>query len=484
MKASARMRSLFANGDGRILASDIDSSFLTLASIMMILLSTILASKLGYVTLILLSVPFLVYFAIYERNFSLYCFLVLMPFVISKLPAAGNIIGYGLFFIFFVRWVAYKLLSGKWSMSVSRPVTILLSSLILISIVSVLQGGLSQHESYAIVRLLLFSVAVTVLYDTIQLGDTRRILLFMSLPLVVASLLLFETYSREGSLLGMLRLYRFKVTGMLPNANLMGLLLLLVTPFWIAQVIWWRNRWHRLAALVLAMALTAGLVLTNARASLLGFAVAVILLAYWAKKLRKFILVCIILSLLIISVPATRTLVLVGLRVDRGLSSRDVIWSNTLEIIKENILFGVGLASYPEAYDPYFRTAWERSFFGDIPHAHNYILTKTAELGIGGFIWVLAFYYFPVKYGLISLRSRRATDEKSIVYGILAAIAGLFAHSIFEASGMMQEARIFPDIYYWIILIIIFKAGAEFNISKAESPDQGGAVIENNDAAG
>lgn len=61
---------------------------------------------------------------------------------------------------------------------------------------------------------------------------------------------------------------------------------------------------------------------------------------------------------------------------------RMVIWKETTELIKDNPVFGAGLAAYPQAILPYHTATWMEVF----QYPHNILLNLWTETGIPGLI--------------------------------------------------------------------------------------------------
>ena len=176
--------------------------------------------------------------------------------------------------------------------------------------------------------------------------------------------------------------------------------------------------------------------------------------------MKQLIAVVFIIIAILVFNPAARIRIGMAFRVDRGASSREVIWANTTDMIKENFWLGVGIGSYGNEYDVYYATGWERGFFGRMAHAHNQILSKMAELGIAGLFLALAMYYMPIRSGLNALKNLKSPKDKVIVYSIIATIGALFGRSIFEAGGILQVGRLHGDITFWILFVLLLKSEA------------------------
>jgi O-antigen ligase len=108
-------------------------------------------------------------------------------------------------------------------------------------------------------------------------------------------------------------------------------------------------------------------------------------------------------------------------------TNRMHIWSITLEIIKNNFLFGTGLGAFPFAYTPYDTLGGiER-----VEQAHNDYLQVLADAGIIGF-GIGAFFLFSLfRAGLKHAKSSNAF-RRGVALGALAGCFAILVHSVFD----------------------------------------------------
>ncbi|RPI26553.1 MAG: hypothetical protein EHM61_11435 [Acidobacteria bacterium] len=117
---------------------------------------------------------------------------------------------------------------------------------------------------------------------------------------------------------------------------------------------------------------------------------------------------------------------------DSALSLRLAVWNNTLSLLRDHPLFGVGLDNFQVFYPAY---AFSRAI--DIrvimnqewPQAHNDYLQTLAELGVVG---VLLAGWFLWKIWKCSVPLLRETGSRLIAIACLTAIVGLLADMVFN----------------------------------------------------
>ena len=420
--------------------------------------SAIFGSLFGLYSLLIIPALIFAFLSIKYLNFPLLLFLAVAPFVITLELSIINFYNYG-----FVLWIGF-LWSAK-RLTASSPFSIRYSQILIafaalsifLVFISIIPEGINNSEFLAIIRFILFFGIVLMLYDILDRKDIFSIIIAMSIPVIVASYFIFSVYSHSLNLVSILELLRYKVTGFLPNANYFGLLLMIVLPFWISILLWWDNLSARISAGVMVAIFSLAMILTNSRSAILGFIVSLFAFSVWTKKTRYFIGISLLVVAFFVLVPQAHALLTAAFRLDRGTSSRTDIWSNTIEMIKENFWLGVGMGNYREVFYTYYSLGWERGFYGHMPHAHNFILSKIAEFGIFGICIIGAIYYLPMRVCLRALKLCKTLKDTAIMRAFTAVLISYYVHSIFEGGGMLQEARLYPEIIFWILFILALK---------------------------
>lgn len=108
-------------------------------------------------------------------------------------------------------------------------------------------------------------------------------------------------------------------------------------------------------------------------------------------------------------------------------TNRTHIWNVTLEIIKNNWIFGTGYGSYGVAYTPY------DSFNGleRVEQAHNDYLQVLADSGIVGLIIAGFFIFTLFRTGLKSAQTS-VPFRRGVAVGALAGCFAILVHSLFD----------------------------------------------------
>lgn len=187
-------------------------------------------------------------------------------------------------------------------------------------------------------------------------------------------------------------------------------------------------------------------VLSYSRGAIAGLVAALIVLGFSIG--RRYLVI----SLGTIAVAAAAVLIVMpGLR-DRfsGEADKDLggvyeggrvfIWKNSLKVIQENLVFGVGQGNFRDAYSSHLRP--------DIPerrkqvHAHNDLLNIAAISGIPGAAFFLGMWITVLGYFWKGWRKMRNSGSEANF--MLAALAGsivFFISALFEATFADEEVR-------------------------------------------
>ncbi len=439
-----------------------------------IIICAVGVAVIGMESLAILPVILLVFLSLKYRNFLLYLFLATVPITANMFRPINAAYSYALVLLIMFLWLSRKLILEKEKIRIWSPLVVFAISFLFVVLLSSLKGGISRTELAVMIRFLFFFPFLFVLYDFLNPRDIFKIVLSISIPLLLSAYFVFSTYLHAGGLFELLDLFRRKPAGFFTNSNGFAIPLIIVTPFWMALAWWHRSRFVKMLSLVIFLILFCALILGNSRAAFVGFFIAVFLLAAWARKIRYLLALCSIVVIIIFSSPLVKTIVFASLRVEGGSTGRMEVWKNSVNIISQNFWFGVGIGNFAEAYGPYYEIAWDREFFHSVMgHAHNQLLTKMVEMGFLGFFITLAIYYLPIREAIRAVRRVRTIEDRAAVYGIMGGLIAIYGRSIFEGTGMLSSGGFYPEILFWIFIILLVK------IAKTEMNPYNGIIFEN-----
>lgn len=108
-------------------------------------------------------------------------------------------------------------------------------------------------------------------------------------------------------------------------------------------------------------------------------------------------------------------------------TNRTLIWSVTLDVIKNHLPFGAGIGAYAAAYTPYDpMNGIER-----VEQAHNDYLQILADAGIVGLLLAGFFIYQLFRTGLQSVKTEN-NFRRGVAIGALAGCFAILVHSVFD----------------------------------------------------
>jgi len=451
-----------------ILGFEYDKRTIGYASTLIIIISAVFTAALGIKALVILPALALIWTAYKSQMNLLWIFIITNPFLMYYMITVGNAIEYLFALTFIALWFSKSILSSFNNLFVSKEINWLMISLLFIALISILPSGITEKEMFAYIRILILFAFVVALYDMMLPKYIIMFFIAFTIPMLINGFEIFRVFFSANNILDFLVLMRMKVAGMSQNANLAGFMFMMSVPFWIALILWHKKPIVKISSALISLIMLTALALTNARASIVGIIVSFFFFALWKRKLKYFFGIILLALVIIFSNPSIQNLFSAAARVDRGLTTRDVIWKNTIDIIRKDFIFGSGLGNFARSYSPYLSTAREKALVETIPHAHNYILSKTADMGIPGLIWVIFLYVLPLKTGYYLLKRVKSNRDKMMIYGILATFIAMYAQSLFETGGLLSEARFTPDVYYWIMFTALLKGRAFLDQGKKE----------------
>ncbi|OLR64455.1 polymerase [Peptoniphilus porci] len=234
------------------------------------------------------------------------------------------------------------------------------------------------------------------------------------------------------------------------NPNILAEYLVLITP--IAVGITWHTKSMKKKFLFAASTgiLLICIVMTLSRGGWVGIALAALAFVLLVDRRLLLLGVPIILGgLAVLPQKVVDRITSIGSTVDTSNLYRIKIWQITKEVIRDNLVAGVGFGYMPfkETFEKYIRTM-------PIYHAHNTYLEIAAEIGIVGFIFFMLLLLATLKYDYTNLVKSEDKYFKYLGAGLFASIIGIMGH------GLVEHFLYIPRIIFtfWIVLGIIFTA--------------------------
>lgn len=188
---------------------------------------------------------------------------------------------------------------------------------------------------------------------------------------------------------------------------------------------------------------------------------AVILLFILKRKLFyrfSFVLIVVVTAFFII--PVLNDLISDYFRYG-DLSSREFIWLYGYEMVRDNLITGIGPSLYPDIVLKYYSSNYwmmlEEINITGIASPHNYLLLMAAENGILGIICFSYLIGLFLYLGLQTIQHFKNVNKDTYVLSITLTIIGflVFFRSFFEVNGILYYGYLSEDLPFWILFIVL-----------------------------
>jgi len=248
----------------------------------------------------------------------------------------------------------------------------------------------------------------------------------------------------------LLEIMGFRSVGTFYHPNLLGIYLSMVLPFNLCYIFSSRGKVRRILFAVSSLIIFAAIYCSGSRGSLLSILISMsfLVFAFW-KSIPKFLFfLCLLIAVVLVFIFLNK--VAYYLRLEDILSYRDIIWDNSIEMIKARPLIGWGLGTFHKIYTTVygfpslvdFQTSLrDITIMGSSEllqsfHAHNLFLNYAAEAGIFAPPILLFFYFLYLKETLpaVKLIKPLGIFDYSLIMGSISVMLGDLVHSFFEAT--------------------------------------------------
>jgi tetratricopeptide (TPR) repeat protein len=176
------------------------------------------------------------------------------------------------------------------------------------------------------------------------------------------------------------------------------------------------------------------LALSRSRAAAVAVvAEGVVLLAWWGRRRRVAWAGAAVAALLLVAVALQHTWSDAASASVSSVQGRIAIWRNTLVMIREHALMGVGLANHPLAYPAYHRRAAVDPLFSPRQHldfAHDDYLQLSAELGLIGVALLIVLAVAAVRLVRTARGRGKGAEDAALAAAATAAGAGLLTDAL------------------------------------------------------
>lgn len=350
------------------------------------------------------------------------------------------------------------LIGKKFTSRTSTPV-MLIGLYILICLISALFAYNLINSLFFFLRILIFFLLIAALYD--WMNDYRKYILTI-LSIVISGIILSLSivYSRFFGTVIVENEGAIRAGGIFSNVNSAGFVLFIAI---IYAFLMYLEKDKKRYWLYIILFLTA-LVFTGSRASMLALAVSFLFYNLRFKLTKKIIIICVS-SLLftILGFFLFQDKILSALRLERGLSARQILYNIGLDIAADYPYLGIGLGNLKDVGPQYLVTypigEWQKNSILDIgiQSSHNVFIETAAEIGlIGAGVLILII----VNIGFRYYRQIKKVDpsNKNFYYLIWGLFMGILVRCLFESNGIINRGWITVDIFFWVTYVIFLRS--------------------------
>lgn len=217
--------------------------------------------------------------------------------------------------------------------------------------------------------------------------------------------------------------------------------------------------------LILLLFLSIGLILMMSRSAIIGilFSTALIFFILHRKLFYRLLIVVVSLVLIFVLYQPLNETITVFLRLESGMSARDYLWKMSMDMIKDNMIFGLGPGVYKHEmmnYFPYMLDEWWGRFViylsevsGGANLSHNFFLSLFTELGILGILTAIALPVVYLRIGIKTILKYRMEDKSNyyLIVSLFAAGCSIIIRNFFNGIGLLYVGGLQTDLPFWLI---------------------------------
>jgi O-antigen ligase len=297
---------------------------------------------------------------------------------------------------------------------------------------------------------------------------------------ITVSLLLLSFIESGFNLLTLISKNRIRLTAISSNAEALTNVIVISVPIIISFLLATKNSLKKLNYWLLLIFFLMGLIFAMSRSAILGIisSTAIIYFILFKKYFYKFLTFLIVTMILFILIDPLSELATFLFRVNEGASTRDYIWSMSLDMIKDYPLFGLGPGVYkyemfnylPFMLDNFYGRLYIYYYevTGGANLSHNIFLVFFTEMGILGLLTILLLPIVYIRIGIKTIIKFRNNDQITyyFIVGLFAAGCSVIVRNLFNSIGLLYVGGIYTDLPFWLIfasLVYFYKKPININ---------------------
>ncbi len=364
------------------------------------------------------------------------------------------------------------------------PILIFIFLLFTVMVFSILNSDHSYAGFLLLLRLSAFFFFVFLLFTSInKYEDVRLFINAIIFSAIIVALGTLYDFIVSGFNLLLLAGQIYRTGGFIGNFNATGGYFAIAIPLLVSYFYTTKFTYSRIIIWLLIGFLFIALIISGSRSALLSCFVSVFLMLFILNKklLVKIIIPSVIGILFLILLEPVQEFIVLAFRVESGLANRDYLWKISMDMIGDNLVFGIGPGAYAFKMFDYF-PAMLNSFQGrnliglyedtlGRNSAHNFFLIMFTDLGILGLIVSLLLPYTLLKISKTVLHHLKKTIDNSyyLIVGVISTMTGLFVRSLFDGINIMSYGWISVDLPFWLLFSILAYYYNKVNINHSSN---------------
>jgi O-antigen ligase len=111
-----------------------------------------------------------------------------------------------------------------------------------------------------------------------------------------------------------------------------------------------------------------------------------------------------------------------------GLGLRPIVWEDSLKMVRDFPLFGIGLGGWPEIFPHYQTGPWNEYFFREAHNDYLQYITETGLIGVLGLIWLIGL----AARSLSASRHHLSSTDRPLMAALVLALATMASHELVD----------------------------------------------------
>lgn len=335
-------------------------------------------------------------------------------------------------------------------------------------VMSTLMSNYPAAGMMMIVRQSVFFVIVYLLFALIEDEKDIKVifsaLLFSSFVMASSTIYSFIVYS--GSFFDLSAGIRGRIAGIITNPNNISNYYLVSFPLLFISILKNKSFISSRIAKFLIFYFSFALIITLSRSAILGIFVSSAILLYILRKKSFYRIASFVMLVLLVIIfnDSIQNILSFIFRIERGVTGRDYLWDLSINIIKDNPIFGLGPGAYKyEAFNyfPLLFTSWTGEMLiktfteaNGVNLSHNFFLFLFSELGVLGLVAAIYIVIIFLSFSkIVKFINDKTSNSYYLVVALLCIGISEFVRAMFESIGILFFGVISSDLPFWLVFI-------------------------------